>query len=307
LAATATTRKPAPRRKHRKRTGSGFRRLALALLILLPLAPLLGWSALRSSLQIPADPGGAPVAAGRPVYVAVMGVDEREHDVGRSDTLILLRLDSAAGTIQAVNIPRDTRVTFPSGRRSKINAAYPAGGPDFVTEVISHSFGVPRPYYVKVNFRAFEQLVDLLGGVEVNVEKHYQYDDPYQDLHIDLPAGRQVLNGKTALHYVRLRYDGVTNSDIARIERQQQFLQALKARLSSPAAWWHLRSMPATLRSNLQTNIPEADQPGLALALFKARNSLQMQTLPGSPDDSTGDWMLNPQKWNEVTRAWKAK
>ncbi|MDB4898112.1 MAG: cell envelope-related transcriptional attenuator [Firmicutes bacterium] len=156
-----------------------------------------------------------------------------------------------------------------------------------------------------MNFQAFVQIVDQLGGVEMTVDKHYVYDDPYQDLHINIPAGRQQMDGKTALEFVRLRYDGVTNSDIARIGRQQQFLQALRQALLSPATLFQARSLAGTMRDNLHTNLPAADQLQLAVALFKARNNVAVQMLPGTPDDASGDWLLDRTKWNEVTHAWK--
>jgi LCP family protein required for cell wall assembly len=303
--APAQPQAPDPRqRRPQKRRQYWFRRLALLLVLLLPLAGWRTWTAVRDGLPLKAEGSAPRMVAGQPVYVTVMGVDERAHDVGRSDTLMLLRLDPASNGLSIVNIPRDTRVTFPSGRHSKINAAYSAGGADFVTEVVSSAFGVPRPYYVSMNFQAFVQIVDQLGGVKMTVDKHYVYDDAYQDLHINIPAGRQQMDGKTALEFVRLRYDGVTNSDIARIERQQQFLQALRQALLSPATLLQARSLAGTMRNHIHTNLPEADQLQLAAALFKARNQVAMQTLPGTPDDATGDWQLDRTKWSEVTHAW---
>jgi LCP family protein required for cell wall assembly len=304
--APADPQAPAPRqRRPRKRPQYWFRRLALLLVLLLPLAGWRAWTAVRDSLPLKADGSAPRMVAGQPVYVAVMGVDERAQDVGRSDTLMLLRLDPASNGLSIVNIPRDTRVTFPSGRRSKINAAYSAGGANFVTEVVSSAFGVARPYYVSMNFQAFVQIVDQVGGVEMTVDKHYVYDDAAQDLHINIPAGRQQMDGKTALEFVRLRYDGVTNSDIARIGRQQQFLQALRQALLSPATLFQARSLAGTMRNNIHTNLPEADQLQLAAALFKARNNVAVQMLPGTPDDASGDWLLDRTKWNEVTHAWQ--
>lgn len=185
----------------------------MLLAVLLLLAAWGGLTLLRYGLTLPAEGNAPRVAAGQPIYVALLGVDEREHDTGRSDTLILLRVDPTAGHL----------------------------------------------------------------------------DLPYPNLHIDIPAGRHTLDGKTALHYVRLRYDRVTNSDIARIERQQKFLQTFAAKLASPATWLKAPALVRTLRSHMKTNIPEGDQFGLALALLKARNQMQMQMPPGAPDDSTGD------------------
>jgi LCP family protein required for cell wall assembly len=275
------------------------------MVLLILLLPVLAWRAWAFWESIPIEAeGDAPrVVATKPVYVAVMGVDERENDTGRSDTLILVRLDANTKQIRLVNIPRDTRVAYSDGTVAKMNAAYAKGGPQLTTAMLANQLGIERPYYVTVNFQAFEELVDLVGGVEMTVDKHYVYDDPYQDLHIDIPAGRQTLYGKTALHYVRLRYDGVTNSDIARIGRQQEFLKALVGRV--PANWTAIPRMIDTVRKYVKTNIPEGDQLKLAKALWEARTNLTMQTLPGSAvEDETGDWLIDQAQWNEVKSQW---
>ncbi|HWI51048.1 MAG TPA: LCP family protein [Symbiobacteriaceae bacterium] len=273
------------------------------LMILLPVGVWYGWDFVDSLKVTPTAP--APrIVAGKPVYVAIMGVDQRKNDVGRSDTLMLLRLDPKASQVSVINVPRDTLANV-DGSPSKINAAYAIGGPGMTTDVLSSLLGIERPYYVTLNFQAFEELVNLVGGVQIDVEKHYVYDDPFQDLHIDIPAGRQLLLGEQALHYVRLRYDGVTNSDIARIERQQKFLRAFKEKV--PSNLTRITSMIRTIQKHIQTNIPEDDQMKLAKALFDARGNVTMQMLPGTPDDSTGDWLLDRQQWSEVTRAWTSK
>jgi polyisoprenyl-teichoic acid--peptidoglycan teichoic acid transferase len=291
--------------KRRKRPNYWLRRMMVLLVVLLPVIAWRSWGVVQEAIPITPEAPAPRVVKEKPTYVAVIGVDEREHDTGRSDTLVLVRLDPGTESVTAVNIPRDTRITHSDGSHSKINAAYATGGAAQTTRVLSNLLGIEQPYYVIVNFKAFEELVDLVDGVELTVEKHYQYEDPFQDLYIDIPAGRQTLDGRTALHFVRLRYDGVTNSDLARIERQQQFLKAFLARM--PSNWIRIPDMIRTLRGHVRTNIPEADQLNLARALWNARNQVAMQTLPGTepePPDQTGDWLLNPSLWNEVKRKW---
>ena len=272
------------------------------LVLLLPVAVWQGW-AFMQAVPITPEATAPRVTHTQPVYVAIMGVDEREHDVGRSDTLLLMRLDGKGQSVQVINIPRDTRIAASDGDRAKINSAYAGGGAKETTRVLANLLGIPQPYYVTINFQAFEELVDLVGGVELTVENHYVYDDPFQDLHIDIPAGHQSLDGRTALHYVRLRYDGVTNSDIARIERQQQFMKAFLAKV--PSNWTRIPGMITSLRKYLRTNIPEGDQLTLVRALWSARDQVTMQTLPGTAvEDETGDWLLDQAKWNEVKRTW---
>lgn len=289
-------------RRRKPRPRYWLRRLMVLSLLAVPFLIWWGWSFWKG-LPLQAE-GSAPRVASGPVYVAIMGVDERKDDVGRSDTLMLLRLDAKLNRVDIVNIPRDTLITFDSGKQSKINAAYSIGKADLTCDVLKSLLGIPKPYYVTLNFQAFIDIVDALDGVSLHVDKHYVYDDPYQDLHIDIPAGQQTLKGEQALHYVRLRYDGVTNSDIARIERQQQFLKALKDKLSSPAYWSRIPDLVAILRTNTRTNIPEKDQLKLAQAMYTVRGNVTMQTLPGTADDATGDWIINPTAWKGVTEEW---
>lgn len=293
-----------------------LRRLVALLLLLLPVAAWKGWALYHQAggpgagawgQLVPVETTAPRVDASQEVYVLVLGVDERKQDVGRSDTLLLVRLKPKGAGADVISIPRDTRAQFPNGQSAKINAAYPTGGPEMATQVVADLLGIPQPYYVKVNLEAFERIVDKLGGVDLTVDRHYQYSDPYQKLEIDIQSGEQHMDGATALKYVRIRYDGVTNDDIARIKRQQQFMSALTGKLSSPSTWWKIPDLIATTRKYVATNIPEGDQLDLAQSLFKARSSLSMQTLPGTPDDSNGDWVIDRDRWNGVKQAWSQK
>ncbi|MFZ5814655.1 MAG: LCP family protein [Bacillota bacterium] len=287
----------------RRRPNYWLRRLLLLLLLAAPLLAWSGYAQVRQALTVKAEGNAPRVERAEPVYLLLLGVDERKDDVGRSDTVILVRLGRAPEQIDVVSIPRDTRITL-NGGRAKLNAAYPDGGAERVTEVVAELLEVPRPYYVKINLQAFEQLIDQLGGVEITVDRSYHYEDPYQNLVIDIPEGRQVMDGQTALKFVRLRYDGVTNDDIARIARQQQFMQAVQAKFAEPSSWLRIPTLIATMKEQIATDVPEQDQLPLAQALFGARHSLNLMTLPGLPDDATGDWLLDPAKWSEVKQRW---
>lgn len=273
------------------------------LIVLAPLALWYGYGWAQKGLTVTAEGAAPRVEKAEPVYVLLLGVDERKEDLGRSDTVVLVRLGREPERVDLISIPRDTRITL-KGSRAKLNAAYPSGGAEQVALAVSDLLGIPRPYYVKVDLEAFEKIIDQLDGVEITVDRDYYYEDPYQDLVIDIPAGTQVMNGETALKFVRLRYDGMTNDDIARIARQQQFMQALKAKFADPSSWARIPKLIQTMKEHVATNVPERDQLALARALFDARESLTMTTLPGVPDDATGDWMLDPAKWSEVKQVW---
>ena len=154
--------------------------------------------------------------------ILVSGVDNNN---GGSDTNILLAVDAGAGKIYGVSIPRDTKAEW-DGKDRKINAAFASGGIEKMAEVVSHQLGIPVDYTVTVDLKAFVALVDAIGGVDFNVPIDMDYEDPYQDLSIHIPAGMQHLNGEDALKVVRFR-SGYASQDIGRMETQQKFLKAV--------------------------------------------------------------------------------
>jgi LCP family protein required for cell wall assembly len=307
----SAARRLPPRRRRRRRPRYWLRRLVLLLLVL---TPGLVWAAnhwemptLMPPLTIKPSAVAPPVSKTEPIWVVLMGVDERARDIGRSDTMMLLRIDPKGERADVVSLPRDTRIALPDGGHEKLNAVYPTKGPDGVTRVVSQLLGVPRPYWVEVNMEGFVEIIDELGGVPMTLERNYDYEDPYQDLYIHLKAGPQTLNGRQALHFVRLRYDGVGNDDIGRIKRQQAFLQALQKKLASPSNLLKVGDFLRIAQNRIKTNIPQDDQIRLATLLFQARNHLQMQTLPGVGDPASGDWLMNDAAWQEVMSQWQTK
>lgn len=299
-------------RTARRRRSAGrywLRRFVVLLLIAIPalvlaaryvdLTGLLAPIALKPSASAPA------VTKDEPAYVLLMGVDEREHDVGRSDTMMLLRLDPKTNRADLINLPRDTRIWLDDSEHVKLNSFYPKGGADATAKAVADLLKIPKPYWVEVNMQGFEEIIDALGGVPITLERDYDYEDPYQDLYIHLKAGEQVLDGKQSLHFVRLRYDGVGNDDISRIKRQQQFVQALQSKLIAPSNLMKVPDLMAILRNRIQTNVPQKDQVYLANLLFQSRHQLRMQTLPGEGEDHGSDFLFDESGWAEVQAGWK--
>lgn len=200
----------------------------------------------------------------------------------RSDTIILLCVNTEAGEILLFSVPRDSRMLIPGVGYDKANHAYARGGIELLRKTLEQNLRVEIPYFVEVNYEAFEQVVDALGGVEIEVEKPMYYVDRAQGLVINLKPGKQVLDGKKALQYVRFRHDPL--GDIGRIKRQQAFLQALLAKAQDPAILGNLPSLFESLRASLHTNIPLENILQLAL-WFKGLENKQvsMDILPGEP------------------------
>ncbi|MFW5866866.1 MAG: LCP family protein [Armatimonadota bacterium] len=164
--------------------------------------------------------------------ILLVGADERPEfgDVGRSDTIILLFVNPRTKKAAMLSIPRDLRVRIPGHGTNKINAAFSFGGVDLVRETVEQEIGVDIDSYAQANFQGFVEVVDRLGGVEIDVPdvegrgRGMNYDDNADGLHIHLRPGVQTLDGEDAIGFVRYRKG---DSDFKRSERQQQFLKAM--------------------------------------------------------------------------------
>lgn len=202
------------------------------------------------------------------VTVLVLGIDERKQETGpfRTDTMLVLTIDPASKTAAMLSIPRDLWVQIPAmDTDGKINTAhflgdaynYPGGGPALAVETVQESLGIPIDYYVRVNFNAFEKVVDAIGGVEICVPE--PIDDPlypafdnygYDPLHID--AGCQTMNGTLALKYARTRHTG---TDFDRAKRQQQVLLAIRDKVIKQNLLPQLVAQAPTLLDTLQSSV----------------------------------------------------
>lgn len=151
----------------------------------------------------------------------------------RSDMMMVVRLDFNRKIVGAVSIPRDTLCDLPGYRRQKINAFHAIGGPELAHKAVEHILpGVSIDRVAVLNFDAFVEIVDILGGVELYIPKDMKYDDNAGNLHIDLKKGRQHLNGTDALGFVRFRKGkNGGDSDFERQKRQKDLMFAIKEKL----------------------------------------------------------------------------
>ncbi|MEM9246406.1 MAG: LCP family protein, partial [Cyanobacteria bacterium P01_F01_bin.153] len=163
----------------------------------------------------------------RPMNIAIIGVDHSEPGApphqqsldGRSDTLLVARLNPREKLTTVLSVPRDTLVTIPGHGRQRINQANALGGPALVSKTLQENLGdLPIDRYVRINTLAFRELIDLLGGVEIFVPRPMEYTDRTQGLEIQLTAGWQTITGDQAEQFVRYRGDGL--GDIGRVQRQ---------------------------------------------------------------------------------------
>ena len=177
-------------------------------------------------------------------------------DQGGTDTIMLGVFDTKAKKASLISIPRDT-VVYYNGKYQKINATY-AGGEKAVAEAVRDLLGVPVDYWVSVNLKAFSTIVDQIGGVYFDVPVNMDYEDPYQDLYIHIPAGYQLLNGKKAEGVMRCRSCYV-NADIGRTATQRAFLVALAKQTITPSNVGNVTSLIDTFIKYVRTDMPLND------------------------------------------------
>jgi len=219
-----------------------------------------------------------------PVNVLIIGTDERDNEPSRSDTLILASLFPDEKQVKLLSIPRDTRVNIP-GRKGfdKITHAHAYGQVDLAVETVESLLDIDIDYYIKTNFQGFKNIIDILGGVTLNVEKRMYY--PEED--IDLKPGLQTLNGHDALAYVRFRSDGM--GDIGRVERQQKFLAALTDHVKSFATLPKIPGLIKEINTHVKTNMGAKDILYFATKFINIdHNSIENTMLPGYADTING-------------------
>ena len=224
--------------------------------------------------------------------IMIMGVDAREDDVGRSDTLMIAAVDPKRNQASLLSVPRDTRVKIPSHGWDKINAAYAygsakkgiLGGEKLAQRTVEDFLGVNIDHYVVIDTHAFQKIIDAIGGIDIDVEKRMYYEDPWDDdggLVIDLRPGKQHMDGKTAVTYVRFRDE---EGDIGRIRRQQKFMKACMDKITSPAIIPKLPSVIKEVLGSVKTDLSMRQLLEFAGTLKESqKNGLKTDMVPGRP------------------------
>ena len=219
----------------------------------------------------------------------VFGLDEGAN----TDTIMVAAFDETTRRGYIISIPRDTQVDV-QRRVRKINAAFPAGrlnggghagGVEQLKREVQTLIGFRPDFYVALEMDVAVQIIDLFGGVEIDVPFHMHYNDPYQNLFINIPPGMQILDGANAMHFARFRlaapgYRAVTDFD--RIEHQQQLLMSLLGTALRPA---NIPNIPELARLADDMLVTDLELGNLAwfgeqLALARHNFALETYTLP---------------------------
>ncbi|MDU5185340.1 MAG: LCP family protein, partial [Peptoniphilus harei] len=131
------------------------------------------------------------------LMLGVDSLDSKKADNARSDTIMVVNLDGKTGKVNIISIPRDTYTKINGYKKTKINHSFKYGGSELTLDTVNKLLGTDIKYYVTVDYRFVEDVVDKIGGVEVDVPIDMKYEDPTADppLTIDIKAGRQNLKG----------------------------------------------------------------------------------------------------------------
>ncbi|MFD3272534.1 LCP family protein [Paenibacillus dendritiformis] len=195
-----------------------------------------------------------------PFSLLLLGIDQRDKEVGRSDSILYTVVRPKDNRILLLSIPRDSYAEIVGkDKQDKIAHAYAFGGAKMSVESVEQLLRHPVNHYAAINFKGFRDVVDALGGVELPITEDIQNRSRYHDKFL-IEANKPIYTGLEALNYVRYRED----SDMNRMERNRIFLQALMKRMVQLDKISHLPELLEIAGDNLDTDILPSDMIGLA-------------------------------------------
>ncbi|WP_100010387.1 LCP family protein [Lentibacillus sediminis] len=232
------------------------------------------------------------------INVLLLGVDEREGDSGRSDTMILLSANPNTNSLKMVSIPRDTYVNIPGYGMDKINHAYAFGGVGLSVQTVEEAFDIPVHFYARVNMQGFEQGIAALGGVTVT------NDTAFTQGGIEFPAGEIHLNGQEALEYIRMRKED-PRGDLGRNERQREVVTAAMDKAASFSSITRVGEILGILGENVTTNLDQGQMQTLFLNYRGIMSNVDTMEISGSGQIINGIWYLivPDEEFQRITNA----
>jgi polyisoprenyl-teichoic acid--peptidoglycan teichoic acid transferase len=204
-----------------------------------------------------------------PISVALLGVDQRENDKGRTDTIIILTVNPNTNSVKMLSIPRDTRVDIiGKDKLDKINHAYAFGGVEMSINTIENFLDIPIDYYIQINMEGFKEIVDSVGGVTVENDLDFTIDGRHY------AKGTLNLNGDRALYYARMRYED-PRGDFGRQMRQRQVIQAVINKGASLNSLTNFGDIFSALGNNVKTNLTFDEMVTIQSKYKGAKNSIE--------------------------------
>ena len=236
------------------------------------------------------------------INVLLLGIDDGDSEASnsepkRTDAMIVVSFDPEEHKISTLSLPRDTMVLLPGHTNyEKINAAYTYGGVAMAKQTVANLLRIPIHYYALANWKGFIEIINLIGGVDLYVDKDMHYEDPYANLKIDIKHGYQHLDGEKSGQYVRFRSDEL--GDIGRVQRQQKFLKALGLQMFSVENITKIPKLMATAKEYIETDMDTATMLKAARSFkIMSDNNIRSGMLYGnfydSPTSGISYWRAN--------------
>ncbi|WP_404356243.1 LCP family protein [Cytobacillus firmus] len=221
-----------------------------------------------------------------PFSVLMLGVDEREGDKGRSDTMILLSVNPNKNSIKLLSIPRDTRTDIIGhGTVDKINHAYAFGGVEMSVASVENFLDIPVDYYIKMNMEGFADIVDAVKGINVVNDLNFTQGS------FQFDKGEIHLDGKEALAYIRMRKND-PNGDFGRQKRQRQVIQGVIDKGASIGSLTRLDDIFEAIGKNVKTDIAFSEMVEIQQNYKQASNKIDQLSLEGSGEYIGDIWYL---------------
>jgi LCP family protein required for cell wall assembly len=224
-----------------------------------------------------------------PITILLVGVDKRKGDSGRTDSMIVATVNPEKKTTTLVSIPRDTKTkivstTNPSKNRvTKINAAYAYGGIEMTIDTVENFLNIPVDYYVQVNMEGFKDIVNAVGGIDVNNQYAFELDG------VTLKKGPQHLNGLQALEYARMRHQD-PRGDFGRQDRQKEVITKVIHKGASISTLSNYNNILTALEDNIETNLTMDDIIGIQSNYKAAAKSSNKVEITGDGKNTTSGW-----------------
>ena len=261
---------------------------------------------------------GVKPKANETVNILLLGMDIGDAEntsntsARRTDTMMLLNYNPRTDNIKIVSIPRDTLIEVENAHDGngnyipywKINAAYVLGGEQEVIEQVESLLDITVNYLVEIDYAAFRNLIDAVGGVEMYIDRDMYYDDDAQDLHIHFNKGETVLlDGQKAEEFFRWRKNndgtGLEDGDLGRIKNQQKFISALIEKCTNPMIVTQVPDILKAIKENVVTNMSGTAMIKYGLKMI-SNSGISMSTLQGYNERIYGqDFLIADPSYNQ--------
>lgn len=222
---------------------------------------------------------------------------------GRSDTILVLGCNPIKNSLNILSIPRDTKIRVPRFGLQKMNFLNSIAGPIFTRRALEKMLKIKIDNYVVVNVKGLNEIIDEVGGVEIDVPQRMQYRDYSAMLNIDLNPGKQVLNGEQAIGFVRFRHDVL--GDIGRIQRQQSFIRAAINKLWDPLTFTKIPQLTSIYKKTVLTDMKTKDIIRIANFIRNVSKSKQnIAMLPGEfgSEDGASYWVADQKETRKIVK-----